>query len=472
MHSYYAGVLVALLFILTFAITSIISAARKRSKADRVEAPPYPYAIPIIGNLVAFGCDMLGTIKSISHDYKNTPVRLHFFTQTIYFISGAQSMRAIFSRSRDLSTKPLLLKILASAFGLPTSDARIFESDNSGMYHKPSPGPEVAPDRRLFHNSHRLFSQELTGQSLAELFRQFIRIFGLRLRKKSDEIGDWAEIPDIFGFIRDEAFIATTVAPCGENLLKFSADFAKDFWLFDAWVPKLVIEIPRWLIPKGFAVRDNVLQSIMKWHEFSDKNFDSAGEISDDVLWEPVYGHKLMRERAKMYKPTGLSAMGRAANDLGMVWGANANVVPSASWCLIHILADKELARRVREEIARAFPTEDLESVDMAKLNSCPLLQSIIAEVLRLNMAVLINRTSMIPDFRFGKWFVEQDKLMLASVYIAHRDETAWNTGRTLPDGKQEHPLDYFWAERCPRMSQRPLQWTCQERRSCRTFPL
>ncbi|KAH6718071.1 cytochrome P450 [Leptodontidium sp. MPI-SDFR-AT-0119] len=352
---------------------------------------------------------MLGTIKSISHDYKNTPVRLHFFTQTIYFISGAQT----------------------SAFGLPTSDARIFESDNSGMYHKPSPGPEVAPDRRLFHNSHRLFSQELTGQSLAELFRQFIRIFGLRLRKKSDEI----------------------VALCGENLLKFSADFAKDFWLFDAWVPKLVIEIPRWLIPKGFAVRDNVLQSIMKWHEFSDKNFDSAGEISDDVLWEPVYGHKLMRERAKMYKPTGLSAMGRAANDLGMVWGANANVVPSASWCLIHILADKELARRVREEIARAFPTEDLESVDMAKLNSCPLLQSIIAEVLRLNMAVLINRTSMIPDFRFGKWFVEQDKLMLASVYIAHRDETAWNTGRTLSDGKQEHPLDYFWAERfleCP----------------------
>ena len=54
----------------------------------------------------------------------------------------------------------------------------------------------------------------------------------------------------------------------------------------------------------------------------------------------------------------------------------------------------------------------------------------------------------MVPDFSFGKWFVKPGKIKLASVYIAHRDKTAWNTGRTLPNGKQEHPLDDFWAER------------------------
>ncbi|KAG4436433.1 hypothetical protein IFR05_008088 [Cadophora sp. M221] len=375
-----------------------------RSKADRIEAPPYPYVIPIFRNSVAFAFDILGTIKSISRNYENMPVRLYFFTQTIYLISGAQNIRDIFSKSRDLSTKPLLLNILDTAFGLPPSDARIFESDNSEMYHKPSSGSHVAPEMRLFHNSHRLFSQELTGRSLAELSRQFIRIFAMRLAKKSDEIGnDWAEIPDIFGFIRDEAFIATTVALCGDNALTLSPDFAKEFWLFDSWVPALVMEIPRWFIPKGFSARENILQSIMKWHEFADKHFDSAGEISDDVLWEPVYGHKLMRERAKMYKPTGLSAKGRAANDLGMIWGANANIVPSASWYLIYILSDRELTKRVRGEIAQAFLTEYLGSVDVTKLNSCPILQSIISEVLRLNMAIFINWTPVAQDFTFGK---------------------------------------------------------------------
>lgn len=37
---------------------------------------------------------------------------------------------------------------------------------------------------------------------------------------------------------------------------------------------------------------------------------------------------------------------------------------------------------------------------------------------------------------------------MLASIYFSHRDDTIWNTGRNLSNGKQEHPLDSFWAER------------------------
>lgn len=37
---------------------------------------------------------------------------------------------------------------------------------------------------------------------------------------------------------------------------------------------------------------------------------------------------------------------------------------------------------------------------------------------------------------------------MLICTYFSHRDETVWNTGRTLPNGEQEHPLDKFWAER------------------------
>lgn len=37
---------------------------------------------------------------------------------------------------------------------------------------------------------------------------------------------------------------------------------------------------------------------------------------------------------------------------------------------------------------------------------------------------------------------------MLICPYFSHRDEAVWNTGRTLPNGQQEHPLDKFWAER------------------------
>jgi hypothetical protein len=104
--------------------------------------------------------------------------------------------------------------------------------------------------------------------------------------------------------------------------------------------------------------------------------------------------------------------------------------------------------------------------VDLDKLSGCPLLQSVVAEVLRLNVAVMINRvrypfihrckraynypfqTSIVPNFKLGKWTVQPDKIILASIYFSHRDKGCWNTGRKLDNGQQEHPLDKFWGER------------------------
>ena len=52
---------------------------------------------------------------------------------------------------------------------------------------------------------------------------------------------------------------------------------------------------------------------------------------------------------------------------------------------------------------------------------------------------------------------------MLICPYFSHRDEAVWNTGRTLPNGQQEHPLDKFWAERFLEYPNDPPQWTNQE---------
>lgn len=277
---------------------------------------------------------------------------------------------------------------------MPLSDVKIYEDDDSGLYLKPALNSNVAPNMRLLHKAHHQFGKELTGTSLTELSRQFVRSFASQIKRKSEEIADgWVELPDIFKFVRDESFTATTKALCGEHILRLSPEFASNFWKFDAWLQLLLKRVPRLFIPKAYAIRDKCQEQIAIWHAFADKHVDCYDESIRDVLWEPYYGHRLMRERAKMYIATNkFSDVGRAASDLGMIWGANANVVPSASWSLIYILSDKALRARLREEIAPAFPGANVDSVELAKLNSCPLLQSVISEVLRLNVAVMIHR--------------------------------------------------------------------------------
>ena len=74
---------------------------------------------------------------------------------------------------------------------------------------------------------------------------------------------------------------------------------------------------------------------------------------------------------------------------------ATANAIPAAGWALTHIVSDQSLLTRIRAEITPAFSSDSVESVDIAKLSRCPLLQSVIGEVLRLRVAVMINRVNI-----------------------------------------------------------------------------
>ena len=70
------------------------------------------------------------------------------------------------------------------------SDVKIYEDDDSGLYLKPAPGSDVAPNMRLLHKAHHQFGKELTVTSLAELSWQFVWNFASQIKSKSEEIAD------------------------------------------------------------------------------------------------------------------------------------------------------------------------------------------------------------------------------------------------------------------------------------------
>jgi hypothetical protein len=118
---------------------------------------------------------------------------------------------------------------------MSSKDAEIWDADDSGLYLKPNPGSNVPLEKRIFHLIHHGYTAWLTGAGLAELSRQFVRNFQLRIDIKSEEIGEeWHSLPDIFSFVKRETFIATTAALCGEEFLKLNTSFTDEFWEFDS----------------------------------------------------------------------------------------------------------------------------------------------------------------------------------------------------------------------------------------------
>jgi len=136
-------------------------------------------------------------------------------------------------------------------------------------------------------------------------------------------------------------------------------------------------------------------------------------------------------------------------------YSTNANVIPLIGFSLLDILLRPSLYSRVLSEIEPVFDytfespppqtgAPNLPSIDMPKLPTLPLLQSIYSEELRLRAAVMVQRTAMVDNFTLsdGEWKLPKGNMILGSSWHEMRDREIWN------DCAGEYSVDEFWSDR------------------------
>ncbi|KAF5023410.1 hypothetical protein F66182_4510 [Fusarium sp. NRRL 66182] len=441
-------VLLIIPFLFTYVFTSFGNSGYEDGQAVR-EPPRVPYWIPFVGNTIGFAYNTESFLWSILSKFGRVPLRIWVGAEPMYFIPHGETILDLFKASRYLTTKSLGLMTVRDAFGLPQPDVKIYAGDDSGVDAKPAPGWEhVEPSMRYHHVQHRDLHTLMTGSSLEAISGKFIQVYSSSIAQDSRFGEDqWTEVDDLYDWLKNSLFRATIEALCGEKFLELSPDFPAEFWTFDSHLPTLFKRLPKWIIPKSYAARDNAQDSLLRYHEYArdQLNFDDEEFLAKE--WTPEYGARLMSSRQRMFSKLGFSTRGGAALDLGLVWGMTANAIPAAIWMLLDTLLDKDLTERVMIEAEPSFQEGSL-SFDIDKLCSGPLLNSIYCETLRLRVAAPVGRTSLAPNLKFGKWQMKQGVTMLSTSWFAGRDRDFWNTGCVLPDGSDEHPVDAFWAER------------------------
>ena len=133
-----------------------------------------------------------------------------------------------------------------------------------------------------------------------------------------------------------------------------------------------------------------------------------------------------------------------AAADLGFVWAANTNVVPSSMWMTLQAFRDPALLARIRAELTAnvdAAAISELE-LDSANLDNLNLMQSVYAKVLRLYVQAYSVRYTGEKQLQVNDWIVPRRSIILASTTEAAMDPTFWNTKAGA------HLVHTFWAER------------------------
>ncbi|KAK0610579.1 cytochrome P450 [Bombardia bombarda] len=444
--------LVILPLLVTYLITSI-SAYVIKSKASSgqngARPPPMPYLVPLLGNTFQFATKPESFLTNALKRFGKIPFRLLVGGETYYFMPPGEAVLAMFKASRDLTSKPLSVVSLRDQFNVPPADMKILYGDDSGVNPKPAEGFETMdPAHRIFHIMHTDLHTKLNGTALDAMMDRMVTVFSARLQaaaavsqssSRMDAHG-WTCLPDLYQFLRDEMFRASTETLCGSLLLHQSPSFVADFWTFDSHMLALFGRVPRWLAPSAHAARDRALAAVKLWRQTALARFDYTDtDLFENAEWDPLWGTRLVRHRSVSIPKAGLSDDAGASFELGLIWGTNANAIPAAMWTLLGILQDPSVTARVLAEVLPCFD-DSTGRLDPAKLYSQPLLTSAYMEALRMSSATTAARAPLSPNITLAGWTMERPATLLSLSWFAHHDDGFWNS--------DDHPLDTFWAER------------------------
>jgi hypothetical protein len=240
-----------------------------------------------------------------------------------YIISGAQNIQSMFKMSRHLSSDQLERQILVSVFGLSHRDVDGIQQparDDEGKVG------DMGKRNRMFDIEKLYQDFLLTPHAVNSLTRKFMEVFGKVLeqdpeiphfgQKEDDDEAEWATV-NFYEWLKGHMFTASTTALLGSRVLEMNPNLAKDFWVFDENMLKLVYGLPRLLARRGHEARDHLVDSATRWLEDANGN----GDINSTEDWDPYFGSRFVREREKMDSRTGLGSRSRAAIKVGLLFG-------------------------------------------------------------------------------------------------------------------------------------------------------
>ncbi|KAL4916491.1 cytochrome P450 [Aspergillus aurantiobrunneus] len=452
-YSWLAAV-VALLFSTRLLLTLQSIKALHLSQAQGRSPPVFPYWVPFVGHAVPFIQNPGAFIDGLQRRYHDKhPVSLVLGPVRGYFVSGCDAINTLLRSPRNLSPKPFIALAMENMFGTPASAMPMYRNDDSGIAPTPLPNTHVAAEHRIYYHQHKSAHRFLTGDALRRMTERFMRTLSAHIHADTAITAtdaDWVHLPDLYTFARTRVFTAAIHALFGPYLSLLTPGFEQDFWAYVDAVPALAMGLPRWATPRAYAARDRVFTAVKTWHRFARAHSDYRHNTPADPDWDPYWGSSWLKVRQQFGQETGcMDEDALAAEDVALLVAANANAIISATWVLLHIVSNRDLYHRLQPEFDRAMTRSDSDpsgpaQCDVTVLTSSPLLQSVYAEVLRLRVALLLNRTPTQGAAQLGPWKLERGRFIVMSTQHAARNEAAW--AAHTQDGK--HPVDEFWAER------------------------
>ncbi|KAI0398718.1 cytochrome P450 [Xylaria palmicola] len=379
------------------------------------------------------------THRALSALKRSHVVKFHLSSKDVYMLSGAPNVQALFSL-RELGYEEIFIsQVFPKFWRFNKDEVKRFADDNSGTSRIPLPGTEATPSERRYWAARHHVHHDFLGR--LDQFQPVVEAFGDQFAKRIGgskfPLGEWKTV-SVMNMCRNDVASCAVSTLFGPHMLSLNPGFLDAFWDFDSVFFNLVLGVPRWMYPRPFNAHDRHLAMINRYLNHALKHFDWDGPDAQ-ASWEPLFGARICRELVKWLKDAGFQRKALTGALGSLLFAQNSNSIPTVTWMLMELSRDALLLQAVRKEIETVHDGGGSRRINMQRLMTLPLLQSVFTETLRMRMSLNIIRTLKNPVV-VGGYEIPEGSYLQAPVMAAHYDEGVW--------GRQGHAASEFWAER------------------------
>ncbi|KAH8788281.1 cytochrome P450 [Diaporthe sp. PMI_573] len=357
--------------------------------------------------------------------------------------------------TKTLTNKKLSEVAMQQVFG---SNSQLYFKDRSGVMTTSLPGKELPPHLRVWHFKHKSAQVFFNGRNLRQSTARMEDCLSSDLAQVNPndpvDSGEWVEIPDFYRWWRTRQMAAGLKALCGPHLVRLSPSIADDLWeFFEGW-PLLTLPLSSLHSAKTLAARRRILDAIKKWHAFAKEHKDYEKEDPD---YDEYWGGPHFRARYAWCMNSGMmDEEAIAAEDFSLIANASYNVKTLSFYIIAEVFNDPALYKRMEPEFEGMITnrpsstgpgvktlTECLH-IDIEKITSSPLLQSVYAEILRMRVSAFLSRSPAQDNtsYNLGNYALKDDGQALLLLPMAHHNPDLWKEER------QKVSLEKFWSDR------------------------
>ncbi|KAL3422685.1 Cholesterol 7-alpha-monooxygenase 3 [Phlyctema vagabunda] len=390
------------------------------------EPPLVPYIVPWLGHGMAFMNDINGFTEWVRSLHPNSPAAtVQVAGQHLYLIFDTKLASLIYRKSRIFMFDPFTL-MAWSVIGATREDLQILEM--GAQVERKTAGFIEDDGRRVLYDLHCMSGPALTGPSLDSLTALFIETICGEIDKRfparsdaADGDSEWEEL-DLGEFVKTIWTRASITALFGSHIFTIWPEIERWLWEFDEHFQSLLTKMPRFVLPKAYALLDEAQEKCARW-ESDALDAEKKGSIDHDPAWDPYWGLRFVGERAKYLIKSGISEKARAGNTAVFLWGLNANTIPIAMQVMNQSVLNANLLADLQVEISRAQTGP--VSFDMQKVTTAPKLKSVLLEALRWATASPSPRVVR-EDCQLGDFTLRKGSMVMVHSRTLQMDRETW----------------------------------------------